>query len=153
MMNTSKKGDTNRKTMRLQRALLACLCLLAFAVPLLMAWILRLDATLEGDATLYGPEPVEHCSLKKEAAAAAPRTPIDSYFVYLDWDPNPPSDNVTNYILYMGTSPGQHPARIVLGNQTTVRVLKNHPITYCTVSAKNATAESGKSNEVNFTNP
>ena len=50
----------------LQPMLFVCVCLLAFFACCLMGWFLRLDATLEGDATIYAREPVEHCSLKPE---------------------------------------------------------------------------------------
>ena len=74
-------------------------------------------------------------------------------FVVLEWDPNPAGDHVTNYILYMGTQSHSYPAKLVLGNQTSVGILNNHPITYCALTAKNAVGESPKSAEVSFTHP
>lgn len=46
-------------------AIIAVFALIAVgtvALGLLYAWV-GLDATLEGDATIYDPEPIEHCSL------------------------------------------------------------------------------------------
>lgn len=82
--------------------------------------------------------------------AATRRTGITGNLVWLDWNANPPSDNVTNYILYMGTQSGTYEAKIVLGNQTSVQVIKNHPVTYCAISAVNRNGESPKSSEVSF---
>lgn len=81
-----------------------------------------------------------------------PETPVDSYFAWLDWDANPPSDNVSYYTLYMGT--GTNPAtKMELGNQTSIRVIRNHPHQYYRLTATNSVGESQKSNEVHLVTP
>lgn len=119
-----------------------------------MGWF-NFDATLDGDVvTDYAPEPIEHCSLKAEdaRAAAAARMPVESHFVWLDWDANPVSDQVDYYTLYIGKATNP-PAKLKLGNQTSIRVIRNHPDTYARITASNAVGESPKSNEVHFTTP
>lgn len=81
-----------------------------------------------------------------------PATPVDSHFVWLDWDANPAAESVLYYTLYLGEWPNPS-FKIRLGNQTSIQVLRNHYHTYATVTASNSIGESPHSNEVHFISP
>ena len=56
--------------------------------------------------------------------------------ITLAWDPSPDA-TVVGYRLLMGTASHNYVAKITLGNQTSVKVFINHPMTYCVVTAYN----------------
>ena len=64
------------------------------------------------------------------------------------WDANDAGDNVTDYKVYWGASTGSYTSSQSVGTATTYSV--NHPgvTRYYAVTASNATAESGFSNEL-----
>lgn len=81
-----------------------------------------------------------------------PATPVDSHFVWLDWDANAPSENVLYYTLYLGESSSPQ-SKIELGYQTSIQVIRNHIHTYAAVTASNQFGESPRSNEVYIISP
>jgi len=71
--------------------------------------------------------------------------------VHLAWDPS--SGEVSGYRIYYGTSPGNHPTKVEVGNVTeyTVTGLEEGRTYYFVARAYNDYGESGDSNEVAWT--
>lgn len=68
--------------------------------------------------------------------------------VTLGWDPSPDT-TVIGYRILMGIESQNYVAKITLGNQTSVKVLINHPTTYFVVTAYTAAGlESSPSGEL-----
>jgi len=89
---------------------------------------------------------------KLQTKAAAPAPEPSWYEVYpfhftLEWDANPPEDQVLGYYLHLGEQTLNYVAKIRLPNVTEQRVLNNHPVTYCAVSAFNSVGEGEISDE------
>ena len=72
--------------------------------------------------------------------------------VHLAWDPS--SGKVDGYRIYYGTTPGNHPIKIEVGNVTDYLVtgLKDGTTYYFVIRAYNQYGESGDSNEISWPN-
>jgi hypothetical protein len=71
----------------------------------------------------------------------------------MTWDPNPASDQVTNYNVYCGTSTGQYgPPTAITGTQAACSQIGITTVGqyYCVLTAVNSIGESGQSGEAPF---
>ena len=111
-----------------------------------LAWTAAQDISSSVQAPDTWPTPIP----KPTPTPTPPPSQVPT-IVTLGWDPSPDT-TVIGYRILMGTQSQNYVAKITLGNQTSVKVLINHPTTYFVVTAYTAAGlESSPSGELVLT--